>query len=174
MYFLGAAYVNYPTKRISTTVCYFALSESTVVYSSKTQLINMLSSKESEHIYSVTAAKTVFFSYMLWGLGFSQEYPTPVYEYNDPNIDIVNSNIPTEKTCHIYFRLFATQFWKEADCIIMHHIPEVINPANYITRQFGWVLHSRPIIYLMGYYNIIFFIPVSFFNRPNSFHWVVQ
>ena len=74
---------------------------------------------------------------MLWQLGFIQEYPTPIYEYNDPTINIVNSSIPNEITRHIDVRFFYIQGWKEAVDVIMHHIPGIINPADDITKPLG-------------------------------------
>ena len=103
---------------------------------------------------------------MLRELGFPQEYPTPIYEENDPTIDILNSSIPHERTRHIDVRFFAIQVWNEAGDIIMHRVPGVINPADDITKPLGWVLHSRHARYLVGHYNI------SFGSSINAYHFV--
>ena len=117
----------------------------------------MLSSKEADLIDAVTSTKTArSLRYVVWELGFTQKYPTPIYEGNDPNIDIVNSIIATERTLHIDVRLFDIQGWKESGDIIMHNIPGVINPTYDINKPLGWLLDSRHARYLMGYYNISF------------------
>ena len=74
---------------------------------------------------------------MLQELEFLQESPTPIYEDNNPTINIVNSSIPNEITRHVDVRLFDIQGWKEAVDIIMHHIPGIINPAEDITKPLG-------------------------------------
>ena len=113
MCFVYAAYVNEPTKRRPTTVFSFTFSGVAVVYRSKTQLINALCPTESYLIDAVTDANTAkLLGSMLWVLGFHQESPTPIYEYNDPTIGIVNSFIPTERTHHIDVMLFDIQGYK--------------------------------------------------------------
>ena len=93
---------------------------------------------------------------MLMELRFTQDYPTPIYEDNDPTIDIVNSSIPTERTRHMDVRFVAIEGWKDAGDIIMNNVPGIINPADDITKPLGWVLHSRHARYLMGHYNMCF------------------
>ena len=67
MYFVYTLYGNEPTKRISTTVFNFTFSGGVVVYRSKTQSINVLSSKEADLIDAVTSTKTArFMNYILW------------------------------------------------------------------------------------------------------------
>ena len=68
----------------------------------------------------------------------------------------MNSSIPTERTSHIGVLLFYTQGWKEADHIILNHIPRIINPTDDLTPPLGWVLHYMNDRYLMGHYNISF------------------
>ena len=63
---------------------------------------------------------------------------------------MMNSSIPTEITRHIYVRFFAIQGWKEADDIIMHNIPGIINPANNHNKPLDWVLNDRNVRYMMG------------------------
>ena len=77
---------------------------------SKTQSINALSYTESDIIAAVTASKTDrFLRYFLQELGFPQYSPNPIYEDNDPTIDIVNSIIPTKRTFYIYVWFYAIQ-----------------------------------------------------------------
>ena len=147
---MNTTYGNEPTKRRPTTGFSFTFYGGAVVYRSKTRLINALSPMEAELIDSVTDANTAkFLGYMLWGLGFHQDSPTPIYEYNDPTIGIVNSSISNEITQHIDFMLFAIQDWKESGDIIMHDIPRIINPADDITKTFVWILHFSHARYLM-------------------------
>ena len=92
-------------------------------------------STEAEIIYDVTSAKTtIFLRSIIWELAYTQESPTPIYEENDPTVDIVNSSIPTVITRHINFRLFDIQVWKEAGYIIIHLILRIINPMDYLTK----------------------------------------
>ena len=157
MFFVDAAYGNKPTNRRSATGFDFKFYGGAFVYRSKTQSINAFISTEADLIYDVTYAKTArLLRYMLWYLGFPQEYPTPIYEDNDPTIDIVNSGIPTEITRHIDVRFFDIQGWKEAGDIIIHNTPGVISPAGDITKQLGGILHFGNSRCLMGHYNIIF------------------
>ena len=127
MCFVYAAYVNDPTKRRTTTGFSFTFSGVAVMYRSKTQLINALSPMEVYLIDAVTYANTAkFLECMLWGLGFHQDSPTPIYEYNDPTIYIANYSFPTERTRHIDVRLFSIQVWKEYGDLIVHNIPGII------------------------------------------------
>ena len=74
---------------------------------------NALSSAEAELISAVTATNTArLLRSMLRELGFTQEYLTPIYEENDPTIDIVNFSINSERNRHIDVRFFDIQGWK--------------------------------------------------------------
>ena len=46
---------------------------------------------------------------MLQELGFPRDCPIPIYKDNDPNIDILNSIIPTEGTRRIDAQFFDIQ-----------------------------------------------------------------
>jgi len=152
--FVDAAYANDLKKRRSTTGYAFTYSGGAIVYRSKAQSITALSSTEAELIAAVTAAKTAkFLRSILHELGFTQHEPTPIYEDNQPTIDIVNSQKPTERTRHIDIRFFAIQEWMQKGDIRMFHIPGVINPADDLTKPLGWVLHSRHARYIMGHYS---------------------
>ena len=93
---------------------------------------------------------------MLWELGFPQESTTPIYEDNNNTIDIVKSSIQNERTHHIDVLFFAIQGYKEAGDIIMHHIPGITNPADYLNKPLASVLYYRHDRYLMGDYNTSF------------------
>ena len=86
----------------------------------------------------------------------------------------MNSSILTERTCHIYSRLFDIQGWKEAGDIIMHQIPGIINPVDDLTKPSGWVLHYRNAVYMMGRYNISLesSIHACQFDRIRSIHLI--
>ena len=157
MCFVESVYVNELTKRGYTTGFYYTFSGVAVVYRSKNQLINALSYTETKIIFYVTAANTDrLLRYMLRELGFPQEYPTPIYEDNDPIIGIVNFSMPTERTRHISVQLFVIEGWKEDGDVIMHHIHGIISPVDDLTKPLGWVLYSRHARYLMRHYNISF------------------
>ena len=152
--FVDAAYANDLAKRRSTTGYAFTYSGGAIVYRSKTQSITALSSTKAEFIAAVTAAKTArFLRSILTELGFPQTEPTPIYEDNQPTIDIVASRKPTERTRHIDIRYFAIQDWvhKTKD-INLQHIPGKINPADDLTKPLGRVLHERHARYIMGHY----------------------
>ena len=152
MCFLDAAYLNEPTKRRPTTGFSFKFYGCTVVYRSKTKLINALSPTESDLIDAVTDANTAkFLRSIIWSLGFTHDSPTLIYEYNDPTIGMVNSSISTERTRHIYVMLFDTQGYKEAGDIIINHVPSIINPADDINKLLVWVLNFSHARYIIGY-----------------------
>ena len=80
MCFVHAAYINGPNKRRSTTEFDFTFPVVTVVFRSRTQSINALSSREAEIIDSVTASRTDrLLRSMLQELEFPQKYLTPIY-----------------------------------------------------------------------------------------------
>ena len=84
-------------------------------------------------------------------LGIENNEPTPIYEYNQSAIEIINANKPTGRSRHIDIRFFAIQDWKDAKIITMKHIPGIINPADDLTKPLGFVLHSRHARYIMGH-----------------------
>jgi len=140
-------------KRRSTTAFAVTYCGGDIVYRSKTQGVNALSSTEAEFIAAVMAAKTArYLQSMLTELGFPQLKPTQIFEDNESTIRIVNTRVPTERTRHIDIRFFAIQAWKEQGDIILHHIPGIINPSDDLTKPLGWVLHSCHAPRLMGHY----------------------
>ena len=52
------------------------------------------------------------FRFIINEIGFPQDSLTPIYEYNDPLVNIVISSITTKRTRHIGVRLFTIQGWK--------------------------------------------------------------
>ena len=113
MCYVDYVFGNELTKKRSTKVFTFMFTGGEVVYRYRTKSINALRSTESELIVSVTVSNTArFLWYMLWELGFPHEYPTAIYEDNDPTIDIVNSSITTKRNHFIDVLLFAIQGWK--------------------------------------------------------------
>ena len=113
MYSVDDVYRNDPTKRISTTGFAFIFYGGAVVYRSKTKSINALISTEADLIAAVNPSKTArLLRSMLRELGFPQESPNPIYEENDPTIDIVNYSITTERNLRIDVRFFAIKVWK--------------------------------------------------------------
>ena len=124
-----------------------------IVYQSKTQSVNALSSTKAELIAVVTAAKTLrYLRSMLAEPGYPPNGPTKIHEDNASSIAIVNSQTPTERTRHIGIRYFAIQDWKEQGDIVLLHIPGVINPADNLTKPLGWVLHTQHVRRFMGHY----------------------
>merc|ERR1712119_5363 len=128
--FVDAAYANDHRKYRSTTGYVFTYCGGAIVYRSKTQSINALSSTEAEFIAACTCAKTaLYLRSMLTELGLPPDGPTPIYEDNASTIHIVNNRVPTERTRHIDIRFFAIQDWAEDDRIKMFHISGILNPA---------------------------------------------
>ena len=79
MCFVDATYGNEPTKRIPNNGFSFTFYGGEVVYRSKTQLINELSSTESDIVAAVTTTNTYrLFRSTLQELGFPQESPNPI------------------------------------------------------------------------------------------------
>ena len=143
-------------KRRSTTGFAFTYCDVAIVYRSKTQGVNALSSTEAEFIAAVTtAAKTArYLRSMLNKLGFPQLLKhTRIFKDNASTIKIGNARVPTECTRHIDIRFFAIQSWKEqGDVILRQFIPGIINPSDDLTKPLGWVLHSRHAPRLMDHY----------------------
>jgi hypothetical protein len=68
-------------------------------------------------------------------------------------IKMINARIPTEHSCHIDIQHFAIQDWKDANIIVLCHIPGVINPSDDLTKLLGWVLLSHHAHHIMGHYH---------------------
>jgi len=139
-----AAHANELHQRCSTTGYGCCLAGGVVVYRSCTQSICAQSSTEAELIAANAAAKvTKYLCFILPELGCTQTEPTPIYEYNDSAIKIVNHSRPTDRSPHVKIRDFALQHWRLMKDIILIHLPGVVNPADVLTKALGWVLHHR-------------------------------
>ena len=125
-----------------------------IVYQSKTQSITAGSSCESEFIAAYSACKVAqYLWHILKQLEFEQKEPTPVYIDNLSALKIINNNTsPTERTRHMDIRFFALQDWKEDEDIIMVHIKGTLNSSDDLTKNLGWVLHSRHCRCHMGHF----------------------
>ena len=75
---------------------------------------------------------------VMYGLGFGQYEPTPIFEDNAAAILMINSQIPTERARHIDIQHFAIQDWAKNQEIQMRHIPGVINPPDNLSKPLGW------------------------------------
>ena len=118
----------------------------------KAQSMTSLSLTEAEPMTAVTAVNNVR---CMWSAlnksGLSMEEPTPTCEDNQSAMEIINADKPTGQSRHTDMQFFAIQGWKDDGCIAMKHVPEVINPANDLTKPLGCVLHSRHARCMMGH-----------------------
>ena len=151
--FVDAAHANDLRRRRSTTGFAFMMAGGCISYKSKTQPLTATSSTEAEFYSAVSAAKHArYLRSILAELGFPQTAPTPMYCDNQSAINMINAQIPTERSRHIMIQYFAIQDWKSQGDIIMRHIPGIINPSDDLTKPLGWVLHARHCRRLMGHY----------------------
>ena len=124
-----------------------------ISYRSKTQSLTATSSTEAEFIAAVLAAKHAkYLRAILRELGFAQHLPTPLYEDNLSAINMINNQVPTERSRHIDIQHFAIQDWKERGDILREHIAGILNPADDLTKPLGWVLHARHARRIMGHF----------------------
>ena len=89
---------------------------------------------------------------VMYGRGFDEYEPTPIFEDNAAAILMINSQIPTERAWHINIQDFALHDWAKNKDIVMCHIPGVINPPDNLSKPLGWVLLSRHACCMMGHY----------------------
>ena len=152
MCFADAAHGDNPTKRRLTTRCAVTHGGGTVMCQFKAQSMTSLSLTEAEPMTAVTAVNNVR---CMWSAlnksGLSMEEPTPTCEDNQSAMEIINADKPTGQSRHTDMQFFAIQGWKDDGCIAMKHVPEVINPANDLTKPLGCVLHSRHARCMMGH-----------------------
>ena len=152
--FVDASHATDLQKRRSITGFVFTYCGGAIVYQSKTQSITAGSSCESEFIAAYSACKVArYLRHILKQLEFEQKEPTPVYIDNLSALKIINDNTsPTERTRHMDIRFFALQDWKEDEDIIMVHIKGTLNSSDDLTKNLGWVLHSRHCRRHMGHF----------------------
>ena len=144
MGFVDAAHVNDLRNRRSTYGYSFTVCNGVVSYRSKTQAVTATSSTEAEFMAAVVCAKQAkYLRAVMYGLGFGQYEPTPIFEDNAAAILMINSRIPTERARHIDIQHFAIQDWADNQEIRMCHIPGVINPPDNLSKPLGWVLLAR-------------------------------
>ena len=74
-----------------------------------------------------------------------------IYEDNVAAILIANANKITERARHIDIQYYAIQEWITRGEVKLEHIPGIINPADALTKNLGWVLHQRHVTRMMGY-----------------------
>ena len=153
--FVDASHVIDPRKMRSITGLISTFCGGAMVYRSKTQTLTASSSTEAEFIAAYTAGKIArYLRFVLNQLGYPQMNCTPIYIDNEPTVKIVNDNIaPTERTRHMDIRFFSLQDWREDRDITLIHIPGILNPSDDLTKNLGWVLHSKHCRRLMGHYN---------------------
>ena len=64
---------------------------------------------------------------------------------------MINASRPTERARHIDIQHFAIQEWRQQGDILMRHLPGIINPSDQLTKNLGWILHSRHARRSMGH-----------------------
>jgi len=84
-------------------------------------------------------------------LGFPPKSPTVMHCDNQLAINMINTRVPTGRSCHIDIQHFAIQDWKESGAIVMEFISGVINPSDDLTKPLGWMLHDRHARRVMGH-----------------------
>ena len=150
--FVNAAYAGNPTTHRSITGFAFCMAGTAVAFKSKLQPTVSTSSTESKLIAAAHAAKVGrYLRSILVDLGFPPDGPTCLYEDNAAAINIINKEIPTERTRHCDIQFFALQEWYQRRLIDMVHIPGTINPADACTKALGWTLHHRHVRRSMGH-----------------------
>jgi hypothetical protein len=158
--FVDASHANDLRNRRSTTGYGFCIASGVVAYRCHTQTITATSSTEAEFLAAVEAAKIAkCLRFILRKLGFPQVGPTPIFENNESTIKMVNASRPATRSRHIDIQAFTIQDWKQAGDFLLHHIPGIINPADYLTKPVAWILHCRHACRLMGHYGPDF--PIS-------------
>jgi hypothetical protein len=151
--FFDVSHANDLKTRRSVTGLVFCLAGGAIAFKSKLQPTVSTSSTEAEFISSVhTAMLAKYLRSILLELGFPQVGPTVLYGDNLSSIAMVNSNRPTNCSCHIDIQYFAIQQWRENLEIILRHIPGVINPSDAGTKALGWILHHRHVRRSMGHF----------------------
>ena len=153
--YMDASYgTDYKTRKSISgyAICYGGAA---ICYKSSRQTITALSSTEAEFIASVsTAKKAKYLRAVFAELDLAQTKATPLFCDNESCINIVNNDIPTDRSRHIDIRYFAIQEWRRAEEIELKHIPGVVNPADALTKATGPTLHHRHSRRAMGHYGV--------------------
>ena len=151
--FVDAAHAADPNTRRSITGFVVMYGGGPIAFKTKQQKAVTTSSTEAELIAAVSAAKVIrYLRSVLVDLGYPQEEPTIIHEDNQAVLDIVNKQIPSERTRHCDIQYFALQEWRARGLVKMNHIPGIINPADQATKAVGPTLHYRHVRRSMGFY----------------------
>jgi ribosomal protein L30/L7E len=151
--FVDAAHAADPTTRRSITGLVVMYGGGPIAFKTKQQKAVTTSSTEAELIAAVSAAKVIrYLRSILDDLGLPQESASVMYEDNKAVLDIVNKQIPSERTRHCDIQYFALQEWRARGIVKMAYIPGIINPADQATKAVGPTLHYRHVPRSMGFY----------------------
>jgi hypothetical protein len=151
--FVDAAHAADPTTRRSITGLVVMYGGGPIAFKTKQQKAVTTSSTEAELIAAVSAAKVIrYLRSILDDLGLPQESASVMYEDNRAVLDIVNKQIPSERTRHCDIQYFALQEWRARGIVKMAYIPGIINPADQATKAVGPTLHYRHVPRSMGFY----------------------
>ena len=128
------------------------LAGSAIVRRAKWQPTVATSSTEAELIAAVSAEKAAkHLRSIMDSFGVKQDGPTMIYEDNVAAILIANANKVTERARHIDIQYYAIQEWVTRKQVKLAHIKGIINPADALTKNLGWVLHNRHVTRMMGH-----------------------
>jgi hypothetical protein len=124
-----------------------------IAFKTKQQKAMTTSSTEAELIAAVSAAKVIrYLRSVLADMGLPQDAPSVMHEDNQAVLDIINKQIPSERTRHCDIQYFAIQEWRAQGLVKMAYIPGIINPTDQATKAVGPVLHYRHVPRSMGFY----------------------
>jgi hypothetical protein len=151
--FVDAAHAADPKTRRSVTGFTVMLAGAAIAFKTKLQKVVTTSSTEAELVAAVAAAKVVrYLRSVLTDLGYPPSGPTILHEDNQAVLDIVNKEVPSERTRHVDIQYFALQDWRARGLIKMAYVPGVINPADQATKAVGSTLHYRHVRRSMGHH----------------------
>jgi hypothetical protein len=151
--FVDAAHAADPKTRRSVTGFTVMLSGAAIAFKTKLQKVVTTSSTEAELIAAVSAAKVVrYLRSVLTDLGYPPSGPTVLHEDNQAVLDIVNKEVPSERTRHCDIQYFALQDWRVRGLVKMAYVPGIINPADQATKAVGSTLHYRHVRRSMGHH----------------------
>jgi hypothetical protein len=151
--FVDAAHAADPKTRRSVTGFTVMVRGAAIAFKTKLQKVVTTSSTEAELVAAVAAAKVVrYLRSVLTDLGYPPSGPTILHEDNQAVLDIVNKEVPSERTRHVDIQYFALQDWRARGLIKMAYVPGVINPADQATKAVGSTLHYRHVRRSMGHH----------------------
>jgi hypothetical protein len=150
--FFDTAHASDPKTRCSVTGFTVMLAGAAITFKTKLQKVITTSSTEAKLVAAVAAAKVVrYLRSVLTDLGYPPSGPTILHEDNQAVLDIVNKEVPSERTHHVDIQYFALQDWCARSLIKMAYVPGIINPANQATKAVGSTLHYRHVRHSMGH-----------------------